>query len=664
MHILILDDSVSDRLLVERQLRQAFADLKVTSIGEEARFAQVLEAGEFDFVITDYHLQWSNGLEVLQQVKRRYPDCPVVMFTNTGTQEIAVEGMKQGLDDYLIKSPKHFIRLVPTVQLVLQRIEDRKQRALAELRLQSLLNQLEIGVFRIRSGGEVIEANLALLQLLGVGSLAEVDMRLGTLLFSNGQELQLHQRVDRQTQIRNALGEDLWLRVSETLNSVNGQLVIDGVVEDITRLKQAEAGLRRYTRRLEILQELNKSILQSEPTPQIAQTALDAELELLPVQLLDISLIDLERNQTVVLAIQSSKENIRYGLECGEIISAADWGEIEKLKQNQEIVISDLASVLRTPVLQRLFEQGIRTWVSVPIYTEERLIGAFSAGSTEPNALTLEEIAILKELATQLTISVDQSRLREELRRYAEELEKLVRDRTQQLEEANQDLDTYAHSISQNFQARLRGVRAYAEALQQDHGEALDATPRQWLRYILQETKQIEAIVQGLLVYNRLNRSRLTLHPLNLNSVVSDTLDQVEWEVQQTEAKVMVNSPLLPVIGHYSTLIQVMASLLTNAMRFVAPDARPTVRVWAEQRKQYVRLWVEDQGIGIAPENQDRIFEIFERLHAEETYPGTGIGLAVVRRAVQCMGGQVGVESRLGHGSQFWIELPAANNLS
>lgn len=115
----------------------------------------------------------------------------------------------------------------------------------------------------------------------------------------------------------------------------------------------------------------------------------------------------------------------------------------------------------------------------------------------------------------------------------------------------------------------------------------------------------------------------------------------------------------MEVVAHRQTLVQMVANLIGNALKLVSPGVRSEVRVRAEARDGLVRLWVEDNGIGIAPEHQQRIFRVFERLHGSETYPGTGIGLAIVRKGAERMGGRVGVESAAGAGSCFWIELPA-----
>jgi signal transduction histidine kinase len=113
-------------------------------------------------------------------------------------------------------------------------------------------------------------------------------------------------------------------------------------------------------------------------------------------------------------------------------------------------------------------------------------------------------------------------------------------------------------------------------------------------------------------------------------------------------------------MAHRGTLVRVVANLLSNAVKFVEPGKAPMVRVSTEPRGGRVRLWVEDNGIGLKPEHRERIFRVFERLHGVEKYPGTGIGLAIVRKGMERMGGAAGVESGPGNGSRFWVELDRA----
>ena len=152
-----------------------------------------------------------------------------------------------------------------------------------------------------------------------------------------------------------------------------------------------------------------------------------------------------------------------------------------------------------------------------------------------------------------------------------------------------------------------------------------------------------------------------------LLSGVSDFLEELDlYDLSgigaMTQARVDIASPLPHVLAHQATLAQAVTNLLSNAIKFVAPGVRPEVRVRAEEAEGRVRLWVEDNGIGIPADHAGLVFEVFTRLHGADAYPGTGLGLAIVRRGIEHMGGQVGVESEPGKGSRFWVELPAAQS--
>lgn len=135
-------------------------------------------------------------------------------------------------------------------------------------------------------------------------------------------------------------------------------------------------------------------------------------------------------------------------------------------------------------------------------------------------------------------------------------------------------------------------------------------------------------------------------------------LAQLKPEIQERQAHIHVEEPLAIVRTNRLMLIQVLTNLLSNAIKFVAEGVQPQARVWAEQRADHTRLWIEANGIGIPLDKQQQIFRPFIRLHSEEEYSGNGIGLAIVRMGVERMGGQVGIESQLRQGSRFWLELP------
>lgn len=248
----------------------------------------------------------------------------------------------------------------------------------------------------------------------------------------------------------------------------------------------------------------------------------------------------------------------------------------------------------------------------------------------------------------------------EALVRANEELESRVEQRTAELTEVNLELDAFAYTVSHDLRAPLRAIHGYTEALVEDHEGALSEEGRHYLHRIGASALRMEELIRDILAYSRLSRAEVGLRPLSLDALVRQALSGAAAVVEETGARIVVEHRLPDVRAHPPILAQVLDNLLSNAMKFVAPGTRPEVRVSAQRWDGRVRLWVEDNGIGIAPEDRQRIFLPFQRLHGPESYPGTGIGLGIVRKSVERMGGRCGVEDRPGGGSRFWVELQAA----
>ncbi|WP_119679348.1 PAS domain S-box protein [Indioceanicola profundi] len=255
----------------------------------------------------------------------------------------------------------------------------------------------------------------------------------------------------------------------------------------------------------------------------------------------------------------------------------------------------------------------------------------------------------------------DRKRAEEEVRSLAADLEQRVEQRTRQLADANAELEGFAHNVAHDLRAPLRSMRGFSQALVEDYGEALDETARDYLARIGDSASRMDMLIQDLLAYARISREELTLVPVFTGQAVAEALRQLDAFIRESGARITVDDPLPMVVAHRGVLVQVLANLISNAVKFVPLGRQPEVRIRAEDGPR-VRLWVEDNGIGIAPEHQARIFQVFQRLHGMTEYPGTGIGLAIVRRGVERMGGEAGVESQPGGGSRFWVELAGGND--
>jgi signal transduction histidine kinase len=172
----------------------------------------------------------------------------------------------------------------------------------------------------------------------------------------------------------------------------------------------------------------------------------------------------------------------------------------------------------------------------------------------------------------------------------------------------------------------------------------------------------MDCLVQDILTYSRLARAELRFQPVPLHSLIVDIIRQYP-DMQPPRLRMRLAPDLGQVMAHEPSLTQAISNLLSNAVKFVAPGVTPYIEVYSEPRNGHLRLWIQDNGIGIKPEHQGRLFGLFQRIHPEARYEGTGVGLAIVRKSVERMNGKVGMESDGVNGSRFWIELPAAPSL-
>jgi signal transduction histidine kinase len=284
-------------------------------------------------------------------------------------------------------------------------------------------------------------------------------------------------------------------------------------------------------------------------------------------------------------------------------------------------------------------------------------------GRAEARVRTLEEeLAETNRGLVALNLELEQrvDARTAELRQLNLDLEARVDERTAQLREANENLQNFAHTAAHDLRSPLRAIKSFSSIVMSEYAGRLDAEGRSLLERVVQSADKMQHLLNDLLEYSKVAASELNLDQLSLRDAVRDALALGEGDISANNAALTIESPLPRIIGHNATVVLLIHNLISNALKFVSPEVRPQIRIWAENRGSHVRLSVQDNGIGIEPKDMGRVFEVFQRLHGKNAYPGTGLGLAIVRKGAERMGGSVGVESQPGKGSRFWIEFQAA----
>jgi signal transduction histidine kinase len=249
-----------------------------------------------------------------------------------------------------------------------------------------------------------------------------------------------------------------------------------------------------------------------------------------------------------------------------------------------------------------------------------------------------------------------------QLQQHAETLEATVNERTASLREMVMELEALSFSIAHDMRAPLRAMQGYATVLISDHAAQLDGIARAYLERIAAAARRMDGFIVDILNYSKIVRGALEITAVDAEKLILDIIASYP-AFNCGRADITVETPLPRVLANEAALTQVVSNLLDNAVKFVAPGVRPRVVVRAAKNEGAVRLWFEDNGIGIPSGAQSRLFEIFMRLNRPDAYEGRGIGLAIVRKSVERMNGRVGVESEPGSGSRFWIQLNAAEDL-
>ncbi len=274
----------------------------------------------------------------------------------------------------------------------------------------------------------------------------------------------------------------------------------------------------------------------------------------------------------------------------------------------------------------------------------------------------LEERRLIDSLARMLASALARRFAWREVRRINAELEERVASRTAALEGVTRALETFAYSVAHDLKAPLRGIDGYSRLLLEDYLDRLDAEGRGFLYNIRDAADRMSQLIDDLLAYSMVDRRPLSTGPVSIRSVVASVVAERRHDLDRDRIDLVESIEFDTVLADVESLQQVVRNYVDNAIKFTRGVAAPRIEIGSEVRQAHRRLWVRDNGIGFDMKYHDRIFEIFQRLHRQEEHPGTGVGLAIVRKAMERMGGTAWAESIPGQGATFFIEIPGSED--
>lgn len=418
--IVIVDDNPDDRALTIRELKRDFKKIDIIEVFEPEKFEEVLERGGFDVVITDFQIRWTDGLKVLKKVKDRYPDIPVIMYTGTGSEEVAVQAMKGGLDDYVLKSPKHFVRLPASVRTSLTNIENRKAREKAEKLYKRLFENVPLGLYSVKPDGEIQAVNQALVDLLEYPDKKTLySMKASDVYVESDKRRKWINKLEKEGTIK-----DVELKLKTHKNNIiwvidkargvrdkeGNMVLIEGSLVDITERKKAQQALKKNQKKLKGLHKIATKMENRHTESELFDYSIDAAREIL-----DFNYCTLIIEEEDELIVKATTHDL---LPKGSILSKDDAIYGKTFRNKESYIIGDVYETEEAKPTGADFNSAMSVMIGD--------IGVLQVISREKNHFDKNDLELAEILAAHIAESLDRIRYHEDLKRSEKRYENIM----------------------------------------------------------------------------------------------------------------------------------------------------------------------------------------------------------------------------------------------
>jgi len=551
-------------------------------------------------------------------------------------------------------------------QLLARRIERQKEKRalkISELRYRQLSETTKDMIILHDSSGEIIYANRVALDFLGLESLEHKSANIYQyVLPSSIDKMKRHANEMLEgysglriytLQIMDFQGRNRLAEVSNSAMDAEGKTLILAAIRDVTDRIRTQEQKDNYANRLEILRELDSIVLETQSFEQVCGAAVEKLQRLIPFNVL--TAMEVRGDKVRIVAMHKPETRYRYLSTQTDYPCDEDFCLDLKRKRNYVISHADTNTWENgKPINSALVQDGIASFMYNALLVGGELVGYLWFGSEKEAAFSLEHIEIGQEFANQLAIVMHHLDLIQKIKNHAQSMENQVLDRTRQLKEANDELESFSYSVAHDLRAPLKIITGFSEVLKDDFGDNLKQDAIDILSTIENTAKRMDVMIRDILELSRVNREDLHKESIDTSRMVAELVATV---VPKDTFELQIDE-LPPCYGDPTLIRQVWQNLLDNAVKFTLSASRRSIHIGSFQDGSMLSFFVKDSGVGFDPAEESQIFAPFKRLHAKDKYEGTGIGLALVKKAILRHKGNIRVESKLNEGSTFTFSLP------
>jgi PAS domain S-box-containing protein len=426
-----------------------------------------------------------------------------------------------------------------------------------------------------------------------------------------------------------------------------------GTVLDITERKHIEETLERRARQAALRADVGAALAEGRPLHDVLQRTAEAVVENLDAAFALVWTLNEEED---VLELQASAG---MDTHTDDVHSRVPVGEFKIgliAEGRQPHLTNTLTSDSRVSDKEWARREGMVAFAGYPLIVEDRLVGVVAMFARKE--LTEDTLELLGSMADVIAQGIERKRAEEEVHLLNEHLERRVRQRTAQLEDANKELESFSYSVSHDLRAPIRHIGGFAQMLQNKAASDLDATSQRYLRTIMESADRAGRLIDDLLAFSRMGRAEMSPAVVDMDRLVQETFADLRFETTGRDIDWKIGK-LSEVCGDHAMLQLVLQNLLSNAIKYTRPRERAVIEIKSTRNDEEIVFFVRDNGVGFDMAYVGKLFDVFQRLHHGEEFEGTGIGLATVRRIVQRHGGRVWAEGRVGEGATFYFSVPS-----